>query len=228
MSSTIATKLLAGVTVPATPLVDAAVTFAKEHLSELAFNHVMRSFLFGFCIASKEPIFSSLDLEALAVGTILHDQGWDQTGRLVSKDKRFEVDGANAARDFLKREAANWDPHRVQLVWDAIAIHATPSIALHKEPEVAITTSGIFLDFQGPQASGGKLSWEEYDAIAKEFPRLNLAEGVTEILCGLCRDKPQTTYDNFVSDVGERFVERYTREGNRFVVPVVRHGFGGG
>ena len=61
------------------------------------------------------------------------------------------------------------------------------------------------------------MSWEEYDAIVKEFPRLNLADGVTEILCGLCREKPQTTYDNFVADIGEKFVEGYTREGNRFM-----------
>jgi hypothetical protein len=33
---------------------------------------------------------------------------------LVSKDRRFEVDGADAARKFLRKEAPDWDKHRLQ------------------------------------------------------------------------------------------------------------------
>ena len=85
-----------------------------------------------------------------AISAILHDLGWDPTGALVSADKRFEVDGAIAARAFLDREgkAEDWDARRTQLVWDSIALHATPSIAAHKEPEVQACAYGILADFQ--------------------------------------------------------------------------------
>lgn len=90
----------------------------------------MRSWLLGFVIAAKIPQLQGRDLEAHALAAILHDLGWAETGDLVTEDKRFEVDGANAARDFLETEAGDWDKHRLQLVWDAIALHTTPSIAV--------------------------------------------------------------------------------------------------
>ena len=219
MSSKIPTRVLAGITVPDTPLIDAAIAFAKDHLNEMGFNHIMRSFLFGFCLASKDPKCSSRDLEAHAISAILHDMGWDQTGRLVSKDKRFEVDGADASRDFLSREAPSWDRHRVQLVWDAVALHSMPSINRFKAVEVEFCARGISADFVGPDGTHGQLGWDEWDAIVREFPRLNLADGVTEILCNFYRQKPETTYDNLVGDVGEAHLKGYSREGHKFVCP---------
>jgi hypothetical protein len=70
--------------------------------------------LFGFIIASKIPSLADRDLEVHAIGALMHDIGWDPTGELISKDKRFEVDGADAARNFLRKEAPDWDKHRLQ------------------------------------------------------------------------------------------------------------------
>ena len=162
----------------------------------MAYNHVVRSWLFGFVIASKIPELKDRDLEVHSISAILHDLGWDTKGELVSKDKRFEVDGANAAKEFLKSEAVGdeWDSHRLQLVWDAIALHTTPSIARYKEPEVVATSNGIGSDFGGPKGPFGQfLTQEEYQKIVDELPRLGLKEGIREIMCGLCRTKPETT-----------------------------------
>ena len=212
----------------------------------MAYNHVVRSWLFGFVIAGKIPELKDRDLEVHSISAILHDLGWDTTGELVSKDKRFEVDGANAARDFLKSEAVGdkWDFRRLQLVWDAIALHTTPSIASYKEPEVVATTNGIGSDFGGPKGPFGQfLTEEEYQKIVDELPRLGLKEGIREIMCGLCRNKPETTvsvldspsfllfrcriwlrgvdfhqqYDNFVGQFGERFVDGYSLAGHQMV-----------
>jgi hypothetical protein len=208
------TRVLAGVVIPDTPIVQASIKFTEERLAPFAFNHVMRSFLFGFCISSKTPAHSDRDIEVHAVSAILHDLGWDKTGQLISNDKRFEVDGANAAREFLEKEASGWDKHRVQLVWDAIALHTTQSICLYKEVEVAACSRGISADFTGPdRTEDGKLTWEEYDAIVKEYPRLDFVDGVMEIFCGFCRTKPATTYDNLIASVGEKYVEGYSRAG---------------
>lgn len=208
--------MIAGITVPKTPTIDAAISYARSHSDDLTFNHIMRSLLFGFCIASKLPHLVDRDFEVHAVSAILHDLGWDSTGELISKDKRFEVDGAEAARDFLRSLAQEqgggiaWDTRRLQLVWDSIALHTTFSINMYKEPEVAACALGILADFTGPDNSpGGSLTWEQYDGIVKEYPRMKFIKGVRDICCGLCRTKPETTYDNWVGTIGDKYIDGF-------------------
>ena len=102
INNNLPSRVLAGVTIPDTPLVAKALEFARAHSDDFAYNHIIRSMLFGFIITEKIPAIADRDLEVHAVSALLHDIGWDPTGELVSDDKRFEVDGANAARDFLQ------------------------------------------------------------------------------------------------------------------------------
>ncbi|KAF2494431.1 hypothetical protein BU16DRAFT_589275 [Lophium mytilinum] len=218
---TTSTQVLGGITVPNTAAITAAISYARAHSDDMTYNHIMRSFLFGHCIATKLPHLKNFDSEAHAVAAILHDLGWDSTGELISKDKRFEVDGANAARDFLRslnaKGGESWDERRLQLVWDAIALHTTASVVAHKEPECVACWLGIVADFAGPDHSPeGSLTWAEYDGIVKEYPRLKMITGIKEILCGFCRSKPETTYDNFVGVVGQRYIEGFSLEGQGF------------
>ncbi|MCJ1310729.1 hypothetical protein MMC25_004395 [Agyrium rufum] len=209
------TRTLAGIRVADTPAITASITFLRAHSDEFTYNHCMRSWLFGAAMAQKLPHLKDVDLEVHAVSTILHDLGWDFSSDIVSKDKRFEVDGANAAVEFLKREVEpTWDERRMQLVWDSIALHTTISIVKYKEPVVALCSLGIGIEFMGPDSSlEGSLTWKEYDEIAKEFPRMKFIKGVREVIGHLCRTKPETTYDNFASSIGVRYVEGYTLEG---------------
>ncbi|KAF2466355.1 uncharacterized protein BDR25DRAFT_306174 [Lindgomyces ingoldianus] len=221
------TRVLAGITVPDTPLITKAIAFARRHMDDQGYKHVVRSWLTGQAIISHlpPPAQQSIDLEAYALSTILHDLGWSKSPELISKDKCFEVDSANAAREFLLREgeASEWNKHRIQLVWDAIALHSSPQIAAFKESEVALANAGIFTELLGVDVSkqlmGGVvgMSQQEFDGIAKEFPREGLRGYLREIMCGLCRTKPETTYLNFVSGFGERFVEGYSLEGKKVV-----------
>ncbi|KAL2846192.1 hypothetical protein BJY01DRAFT_175925 [Aspergillus pseudoustus] len=207
------TRTVAGVPVIDTPLVQAALRYAKTHNDDMSFNHTSRSWMFGCIIATKVPAFADADMEIHAVSAILHDLAWDHTSSFSTPDKRFEVDSANAARDFLAKEAPQLGARQRQIVWDSIALHATPSIALHKEAEVALCQMGITADFLGPQTPGGVITKEEYNAVVAEFPLLDFKEGVKKLMCGLCVHKPETTYDNWVRDFGERFVEGYSIEG---------------
>ena len=188
----------------------------------------MRSTLFGSILASKLPNVSrKFDHEAHACAAMMHDLAWnatwDKTKEFVSADKRFEVDGAIAAVKFLESLPDEWDDRRKQLVWDAIALHATTSICWYKEPEVMLTSYGIMVDFVGPNApvfpQGPHLfvTQEEYESVIERFPRLDLCGYLKEVCCGLCRVKPQATYDNFVGDYGEMFLrkEGYSRDGKR-------------
>ncbi|KAH6714603.1 hypothetical protein BKA61DRAFT_673924 [Leptodontidium sp. MPI-SDFR-AT-0119] len=109
--------VIAGVTVPDTPLITKALEFAREHLSDFTYNHVIRSWLYGEFLCSQLPEFQHRDVELHAITAILHDMGWATSGNLVSTDKRFEIDGAEATRKFLMREGKkhDWGKHRLQL-----------------------------------------------------------------------------------------------------------------
>jgi hypothetical protein len=202
-----------------------ALEYARKHLNDIAYNHSVRSWLYGVVIAANIPSLKSHDRELHAISAILHDLGWAATtDELVSKDKRFEVDGAEAARAFLIKEGNKneWDKHRLQLVWDSIALHSTASIADYKEIEVQITNKGIMADSLGPEKPFSMLTRTIWDGIAKEFPRDGLKEGVIKACCEICRTKSETTYDNFVSDFGTKFVPGFSRGGYR-VLDVVEN-----
>jgi HD superfamily phosphodiesterase len=124
--------VLAGIKVVDTPLVRDAIDVSRSSLEPYLFNHVMRSWLFGVLLSERAK--PAPDPELLAVSAVLHDLGL--ADRYTAED-RFEVDGANAARAFLKGRGIS--TQQMQVVWDAIALHTTPSIAPHKEPEVAMT-----------------------------------------------------------------------------------------
>ncbi|KAL8725796.1 MAG: hypothetical protein Q9166_007127 [cf. Caloplaca sp. 2 TL-2023] len=209
------TRVYGGVTVPNTPLVKSALAYARSHSTETLYNHAVRSWLFGFVVADKIPALQGRDREAHSVAAILHDLGLDPTNKHTSNDKCFEVDGANAARDFLKKEAGDaYDKHRLQLVWDAIALHATNYIAFHKEPEVVASTYGIHADFSGPDVAmvKGLLSQQEYDAVVKEVPRLGLKDGFGQAMCEQCRTKPEAVQETVAAQWGEKYVEGFVKQ----------------
>ena len=192
--------VLAGIKLVDTSLVHDAVELARSSSEPYLFNHVMRSWLFGVLIAERAK--AALDAELFAVSTILHDLGLTER---FSAHERFEVDGANAARSFLRERGI--PAHQIQLVWDAIALHTTRSIALHKEPEVAMTHSGIAVDVIG--AGIDQIPQAELRAILAQFPRLSMKKQFQDCLCSLVRQKPTTSYDNFLRDIGTRYVEGY-------------------
>ena len=44
------------------------------------------------------------------------------------------------------------------------------------------------------------------------FPRLDMKRSFTDTVCRICKTRPETTYDNFARDFGERFVPGYTAQ----------------
>src|SRR5918996_3157255 len=91
----VATRLLAGVSVPDTPTISRAIEFARERSEPYLFNHVMRSWLFAALLAQLKQ--TAHDGEVLAVTTILHDLG---LAACFDGPLRFKVEGAKAGRDF--------------------------------------------------------------------------------------------------------------------------------
>lgn len=203
-SSKLSTRVTAGITVVDTPLVRSALKYARAHADDMTYNHVIRSWIFGVIIYNKlhaAGAMPDIDIEAHAISAILHDLGWDNTGELMSTDKCFEVDGAIAARNWLEKQGQA-DVHRVQLIWDSIALHTSPKISAYKEPVVQLCGLGIICDFHGPNSDpSGMLTWEEFDAVKKEYPRLDLASGLRDKIVHFCRTKPETTYGEYLVSV---------------------------
>jgi len=194
------TRVLAGVTVIDTPLIARVLEYVRKISEPYLFNHAVRSWLFAARLGQLEG--GSYDEEVVAVATLLHDIGLTPS---ISGPRRFEVEGADAAREFARKQGL--DENRVRLIWDTVALNSTPSIALAKEPEVALSTAGIGLDYGGFQYH--KIPSSEMKGILAAFPRLDMKRGFTDSVCRICRLKPESTYDNFARDFGERFVDGY-------------------
>jgi hypothetical protein len=195
-----ATRLLAGVSVPDSAVISRAIDYARQSSEPYLFNHVMRSWLFAESLAQLNQV--AHDGEVLAVATLLHDLGLSEK---FDGPLRFEVEAANAAREFVRREG--FDPRRTQLVWDGVALNSTPSIGLHKESEVSLCTLGIGLDWGG--WGYDSLQKSQIDAIVDAFPRLQMKQQFTRAVCRICETRAATTYDNFARDFGQRFVKGY-------------------
>jgi hypothetical protein len=193
-------RLIAGVSVPDSPLISEAVEYAQKLYEPYLFNHAMRSWLFAAELGRLKRV--DCDLEVVAVGTILHDIGLASG---VSGSNRFEVNGADAALSFVKERGLS--NRRAQLIWDLVALNSTVSIALHKEAEVAVGTMGIGLDYGGfgfeliPSA--------DMTGILEAFPRLKMKDKFAETCRRLVAARPETSFDNFLRDFGERFVPGY-------------------
>ena len=198
--SVIVARTVAGVSVSDTPLVASAFKYAREKCEPYLFNHVVRSWLFAVRIGQLRDI--AYDEEVVALGTLLHDITLNER---FAGPRRFEVEGADLARTFAMESGV--DRSRAQLIWDSVALNSTPSIAFYKEAEVALCTAGIALDVIGWQ-------YEQFPAadmarIVGEFPRLDMKKRMSRCFCHIAEKHPETTYDNFIRDFGERFVSGY-------------------
>jgi hypothetical protein len=193
------TRVLGGITVSDTPLITNALDYARAYSEPYLFNHAVRSWLFAVRLGQLQG--GSYDADVVAIGTLLHDLGL--TPGFVGT-RRFEIEGADAARAFAKEHGLDED--RARLIWDSVALNSTPSIGLYKEPEVALCTAGIGVEF-GFQYD--RIPRNEMRSVLDAFPRLEMKRRFTDSVCRIVRLKPETTYDNFARDFGERFVAGY-------------------
>ena len=214
---------VANVTPPSSAILSHVLTYVKQHVSISTYNHSHRSVYFMLLLTSKLPPMQAatasgaINLETAMLALLMHDLGWATTKSLLSKDKRFEVDGANLAVKFIQDSiqaghttSAVWDKHRQEELWSAIALHTSGSLAIpHINPTMALIHLSIAGDFFGPNLPpplpAGLITEDEYKAIVRAYPREGFAEELVGIMCGLCREKKETTFDNFVGEFGVEF-----------------------
>lgn len=136
---------------------------------------------------------------------MFHDLGL--TARYRSPDHRFEVDGANAARDLLR--ANGIDEGSAGVVWDAIALHTTLEIPWHKRPEIALLNGGAAADVIGRGLD--EIPVGDREAVLAAYPRVDFACGIVRTFVDGLADRPATAFGTFNADLLERGLPGYRR-----------------
>lgn len=165
--------MISGIKAPETQLAREAEEFVQSSSSAMLYNHVMRCYWFTELFARQEN--SKADRELMFLSATLHDLGFTEHGR---GPHRFEIEGAHAARRFLKDRGV--PDIRSWQVWSTIALH-TWDINLYKEDEARLVELGILYDVVGlPDA---KLDPADVAEVVKRYPRLGFKRGFYELLC---------------------------------------------
>jgi hypothetical protein len=187
--------------IPDSVLANEATDILRESSSDLLFNHSTRVYLFAAEQGRQQRL--RFDPELLYVAAAFHDLGLSK--KFASPTERFEVDGANAVRQFLT--AHNVPEEQVYTAWEAIALHTTPGVTQYMRPEVALLHSGVGLDVLG--TGFDQFPAEVREAIVARYPRKNFKQDFLQAYFGGFAHKPGTTYGTFNADIVEHFMPGY-------------------
>jgi len=187
-------ELSSGVTIPDSKLVREATELVRDTENDLLFNHSSRVYYFAGAAGKRKNL--PYDPELLYIAAIFHDMGL--TPNYSSQHDRFEVDGANAAQDFLRRHSVPQPD--VDTVWSAIALHTTPGIPIYMHPIVALLTYGVEMDSLGIAYS--EFSDADREAVVRAYPRNpGFKEDLIQAFYNGIKHKPETTFGNVKADV---------------------------
>jgi len=194
VTSSITGVKVSGVAVPDSKLAREATELVRDTEPPLLFHHSSRVYYWGALTGRHHDL--RFDPELLYVGAMFHDMGL--TPEYASSEARFEVDSANAARDFLRSHGiAERD---IETVWTAIALHTTPGIPPHMPPVIALVTAGVEMDVLGIAFS--EFTEAEREAVVQAHPRPGrFKEEIIQAFYDGFHHKPETTFGTVNADV---------------------------
>ena len=188
---------IGNVTAPDSEVAQKAAALVEHAHSPAMLNHVHRTWWFAEFLGRKRQM--KYDRELLYLGSLLHDLGLTEA---YAADKRFEVDGADAATRLLS--GYQYSNEKTRLVWDSIALHSSADIAIRREPEVALVHLGAHVDVMGLNID--EIYPELIDAVLAEYPRIGFKKAFTDALAEIARKKPQTAVGTGLADIGRRLI----------------------
>ncbi|MET9548384.1 HD domain-containing protein [Streptomyces sp. NPDC006627] len=194
---------IADIKVPDSALAKEATELVRDTADELIFHHSRRVYLFGALQGNRRGL--SYDAELLYVGAMFHDLGLTEKHR--TSTRRFEIDGAEDAKEFLLARGVTEDAARV--VWEAIALHTTPEIPTYMAPEIALVTAGVELDVLG--IGYDDIADEQRAAVVAAHPRPDFKRRILQAFNDGIAHRPDTTFGNIKADVLARYTEGYVR-----------------
>jgi hypothetical protein len=186
--------LASDISIPDSKLAHEVTELVRDTENSLLFNHSSRVYYFSALTGKRKNL--TFDPELLYVSAMFHDMGLTQ--QHSSATDRFEVDGANAARDFLRQHKI--PQQDIDTVWTSIALHTTPGIPQYMHPVVALLTNGVEMDVLG--ISYSEFSDADREAIVAAYPRTeHFKEDIIQNFYDGIKDKPETTFGNVKADV---------------------------
>jgi len=190
--------------IPDTKMTREATGLLREFSKPVLINHSHRVFFWANEMGRQTG--QKFDVELLFVCAAFHDFGLLK--KFSSADDRFEVDGANAVRQFLEHHGV---PNaRIQTAWDAISLHTTPGIAAYKPLEVELLYNGVALDSLG--VGYENFPEEVRNRVLSQFPRTNFKTEIAQAFFDGFGYKPQTTEYTCNEDVCSHFIRNYQRK----------------
>jgi HD domain len=185
---------VADVAIPDTKLAREVTELVQDTESPLLFHHSSRVYYWGALTGRRRGL--RFDRELLYAGAMFHDMGL--TPKYASAHERFEVDGANTARDFLRSHGI--PEQDIETVWTAIALHTTPGIPPHMHPVIALLTAGVEMDVLGIAFSD--FADAEREAVVRAHPRPGrFKEEIIQAFYDGFHHKPETTFGTVNADV---------------------------
>jgi len=184
---------IAGLRIPDSTVAREATELVRDTESELLFLHSMRVYGWGALAGRRKGL--AFDPELLYVGAMFHDLGL--AGRFRESTLRFEVDGANAARDFMRTHGIP-EPD-IEKVWSAIALHTTPGIPQFMHAEAALLHLATGMDVAG--RAYDQFSDEEREAVTTAWPRVDDFErAIIDAFYEGLKHRPDSTFGTFNDD----------------------------
>lgn len=179
--------------VPDSKIAREVTDLARQAYPPFLFNHCVRTFWFADRLAANGLRF---DRELVYLAAMLHDIGVLEP---YDQGRRFEVDGAQAAHDFLVRHA--YPPEKAGVVWDAIALHTVRSIAAYKGPEVTLINLGAAADAIGLRVK--ELDPGFVRELIETFPRLDFPDEWRQTLIDYVSKKPERADGTFFESIAQ-------------------------
>ena len=193
-SASTAKSSIVGVTIPDSKLAQEITELVRDTETPLLFHHSSRVFYWGALTGKRRDL--RFDPELLYAGAMLHDMGL--TPQYASADKRFEVDGANVSRDFLRSHGIA--EREVETVWTAIALHTTPGIPEYMHPVIALLTADVEMDVLG--FAYQDFTPEQREAVVAAHPRCaSFKHNIIDAFYEGMRRRPDSTFGTVNDDV---------------------------
>ncbi|KAI1132757.1 hypothetical protein F5Y10DRAFT_260913 [Nemania abortiva] len=219
-AGTLPTTTIAGVEVVDTQIVRDAHELVKAFipLQPYLYNHVVRTWLLGAAaLNNNATLKAEIDLELHAVGSLLHDLGWDQRDDTPfnTHQYRFEVESGAAAVNFVKAhpDGKNWDAQRLERLYDGISLQTLIGVPDFKNIDTQWIVKSVGFEF--PQPRSPLIPEQFYDSVQGNFTNSTLFRGTNDTFTRFAVKDPETTYNTFLSVFGDEYVAGYSEKGAR-------------
>jgi HD superfamily phosphodiesterase len=185
---------VSGIRVPDSKLARDAAQFIRDNEGDFLYQHSVRVYYWAALAGKRKGL--AFDPELLYVAAMFHDFGL--TARYGTSHLRYEVDGANAARDFLRSHGIA--EAEGEKIWLAIALHTTNGISPQLFPIAALLAEGANMDLVG--AGYGDFTVAQRNAVEAAHPHPpQFAEDFMQALYDSLKHRPETTQGTGLADV---------------------------